>query len=224
MGIADKFRRPKASSEESDGAELLARARLMERNCHFEAALASYRDIAARYSHLPVGKEAQTAFEAFCPKQAEREGDEVKKIQDPGMRLAESQPIPPAPQFWKNPRVAALQFWEDSHLGCWSIITPILAAGVTIIWLSFSEPEPSLITSGLWALHFSHGFGWIVGLWTVASMIGVAFARGSRRNGERWPLIATVGLLVNIVALGITFGIYRQSIIFPLFEKVLLKP
>jgi hypothetical protein len=200
MSIADESSRSKAPSEESDGAELLARARLMQRNCRFEAALASYRDIAARYSHLPVGKEAQTAFEALCPKQAKKDGDEAKKTQDPEVRLPLSQPIP-----------LVTQFWEDSRLGCWSIITPILAAGVTIIWRLFSKP--SLINPGSWGPNFSHGFGWILGLWTVASMIGTVLSIGSQKNGESWPLIATIGLLVNSVVLGITCGIYRGWII-----------
>jgi hypothetical protein len=62
------YMRPKDPGE-IDGAELLARARLMESNGHFEAALASYRKIATRYSCRPVGREAQNAFETLRPKQ-----------------------------------------------------------------------------------------------------------------------------------------------------------
>jgi len=64
--------RPK-DPEEIDGAELLARARMMEKNGHFEAALASYRQIATRYSCRPIGRQAQTAFAALRPKQEKKD-------------------------------------------------------------------------------------------------------------------------------------------------------
>lgn len=66
------LRRPKAS-EEIGGAELLARATLMERNGHVEAALASYRQIAAKYSDLPIGRDAQTAFETLLAKHEKKD-------------------------------------------------------------------------------------------------------------------------------------------------------
>jgi hypothetical protein len=192
MSNADEFRGPKDPSEENDGTELLARAKLMQRNCHFEAALASYRDIAARYSHLPVGKEAQTASEALCPKQAKKDGDEAKKSRDEAKKIQDHEVIFALSQ----PASSAMVFWEATRLGCWSIMTPILAAGVTFIWLLFSARMP--VNYG-WGPYIPHGVWLIVVLWAVASLFGIVLSTSSLKNQESWPIIAAVGLLVNSV-------------------------
>jgi hypothetical protein len=84
-----------------------------------------------------------------------------------------------------------------AKLGIASVVTPILAAGITFIWLCAVAFKPN---NGSSLPNDPDGIGWIIGLWIVAPIIGVVLAIRSLRKRERRPLIAAVGLLVNGMA------------------------
>jgi len=100
-------------------------------------------------------------------------------------------PARPETNFEENPRPPAM-------LGGASIATPVLAAGVTWIWLLNSALSPPPVNhTQSWGPVFPDGTLWIIGMLALASIIGTVLSICSLRKRERWPLMAAIGLMVN---------------------------